>query len=206
MLGTHIDNVGPAVAPYPLKSASLPNSNNGAMMFRGKSFDFGTRLAAITDGTSKTIMVAETRERRFASWYDGTMNWVVAARHSNPAAGATAITAVSKNHKVVVGDMAANGRWWIGSDGTHSDGGSALNYGQTTDHPTAVYLPTAVLSDPDISGIATGRLWGPSSQHKGGIVNHAFADAHVAGIADNIDANVYLWIVTRNGGEATPDQ
>ena len=60
------------------------------------------------------------------------------------------------------------------------------------------------LSEPDISNIPPGRLWGPSSQHAGGIVNHVFADAHVEGISDQIDANVYLWIVTRNGGEALP--
>ena len=79
VLGTHIDDIGPAVAPYPLKSASLPNSNNGAMLFRGVGFDIGRKLAAITDGTSKTPLVAETRERRLSSWYDGTFNWLVAA-------------------------------------------------------------------------------------------------------------------------------
>ena len=96
----------------------------------------------------------------------------------------------------------APNRLWIGSNGTHADGGMALNYGPTVDHPTAVYLPTGSLSDPDISGIAPGRLWGPSSQHRGGIVNHVFADAHLNGISDGIDANVYLWLVTRAGGEA----
>jgi len=39
------------------------------------------------------------------------------------------------------------------------------------------------------------------SQHAGGIVNHVFADAHVEAISDQIDPNVYLWTVTRNGGK-----
>ena len=190
MLGTHIDNHGPLVGLLPLRSASLPNSNNGAMMFRGMSFDLGRKLAAISDGISKTIMVAETRERRFASWYDGTMNWVVAARHSNPAAGTTAITAASIDSADGPVGRPRSNRWLVGTDTT--PGGAALNYGPKAATPTAVYLPTAALADPDITAAPPGRLWGPSSQHKGGIVNHVFADAHVEGIADNIDANVYL--------------
>jgi hypothetical protein len=203
MLGTHIDTA--ADANFPARSASLDNSNNGGMKFRGSAFDQGMKLSELIDGKSKVPLVVETREQRFASWYDGTMNWVVAARHSNPSAGTVAITAASKNHRVEIGGMAdAPNRWWIGNDGTYAVGGSALNYGPTTDHPTAVYLPIASLADPDISGITPGRLWGPSSQHQGGIVNHAFGDAHVTGISDGIDPNVYLWIVTRNGGEAIP--
>jgi prepilin-type processing-associated H-X9-DG protein len=94
--------------------------------------------------------------------------------------------------------------WVVGTDGRSATGGSALNYGPTSQNPTAVYLPTAALADPDISGIAPGRLWGPSSEHRGGIVNHAFADGHVDSISDKIDPNVYLWMVTRNGGENLP--
>lgn len=48
------------------------------------------------------------------------------------------------------------------------------------------------------------RLWGPSSQHPGGVVFHSFADGHVTGIAETIDPNLYLAIVSRNGGEPTP--
>jgi hypothetical protein len=43
-----------------------------------------------------------------------------------------------------------------------------------------------------------------SRQHAGGIVNHVFADAYVEAISDRIDPNVYLWTVTRNGGEVLP--
>ena len=199
ILGTHIDLMAGTV--FPARSASLDNSNNGGMKFRGTAFDQGFRLAELTDGLSKVPLVAETRERRFASWYDGTMNWVVAARHSNSSAGTTAITAANNSTPL---PGIAESRWTIGTDGTSATGGSALNYGPTTANPTAVYLPTAALADPDISGIAPGRLWGPSSLHRGGIVNHVFADAHVESVSDQIDPNVYLWIVTRDGGEALP--
>ena len=49
------------------------------------------------------------------------------------------------------------------------------------------------------------RMWGPSSDHAGGIVQHVYGDAHVEGLTDGIDPNVYLWIITRNGGEALPN-
>jgi type II secretory pathway pseudopilin PulG len=205
ILGTHIDDIGPAVAPYSLKSASVPNSNNGGMLFRprnGAPFDIGLKLADITDGLSKTLLVAETRERRFSSWYDGTMNWVVGARHSDPKTGTTPITAAAFHTPGNAPPMAR--RLAIGTDGTPATGGTALNCGPTANDPTIVYLPTGSLTDPDISGIPPGRLWGPSSEHQGGMVNHVFADAHVEAIPDSIDPNVYLWIITRSGGEPLP--
>jgi prepilin-type processing-associated H-X9-DG protein len=131
------------------------------------------------------------------------MNWVVAARHSNPSAGTTPIVPASNSVTGKINGQPVDGRWVIGTDGTSATGGSALNYGPTAANPTAVYLPTGALSDPDISGTPPGRLWGPSSEHRGGIVNHLFADGHVEGIVDTIDPNLYLWIVTRNGGENT---
>jgi hypothetical protein len=48
-------------------------------------------------------------------------------------------------------------------------------------------------------------LWGPSSEHAGGIVFHVFGDCHVEGFTDEYDPNVYLWVVTRNGGEPIPN-
>lgn len=197
ILGTHIDIV--ADKDFAARSASLKNSNNGVMSFRGRAFDRGRSLAACLDGTSKTALIAETRERRFSSWYDGTMNWLVAARHSNPTAGTKAIVAANSSSTGKFNGWDLDGRWVVGIDGTTASGGAALNYGPTKANPTAIYLPTGALADPDISGIAPGRLWGPSSEHRGGIVYHGCADGHVAAISDTVDPNVYLWFVTRDG-------
>src|SRR5262249_30758280 len=44
----------------------------------------GLTLKSITDGSSRTIIVCETRERSLNSWMDGSVNWVVAANPNNP--------------------------------------------------------------------------------------------------------------------------
>ena len=82
MLGTHIDPTatGPSGGT---KSASSSASNNGAMTFRGISFDQGRKLAGLSDGASKTPLAGETKEKRLSSWYDGTANWLCGARHGN---------------------------------------------------------------------------------------------------------------------------
>jgi type II secretory pathway pseudopilin PulG len=195
--GTHIDQT----------TKSVSNPNNGGMKFRGVTLGAGLFDRDLPDGASKVPLVCETRERRFSSWYDGTMNWVVAARHSDPAnpSAALAAPATLLTESIVLGEVGGThlpaGRLIIGTDGTPKTGGHALNVGPSPSTPTAVYLPTAALSDPDISSTPPGRLWGPSSMHRTGLVNHVFGDGHVVAISDQIDANMYLWIVTRNGGE-----
>ena len=45
-----------------------------------------------------------------------------------------------------------------------------------------------------------GRKWGPSSLHPG-VVQHGWGDGRGVAIADNIDPDVYLHLITRNGRE-----
>lgn len=45
------------------------------------------------------------------------------------------------------------------------------------------------------------RSWGPSSEHAGGVVVHAYGDAHVANINASVDPKVYYAITSRNGRE-----
>ena len=203
MLGTHIDPA--ASAPYPAKSASSPNSNNGAMAFRGTSFDVGRKLAALSDGASKTPLAGETKEKRVSSWYDGTYNWLVAARHGNPTTGAAINPpATLSNNATPVNGLSVLGKWVVGTNGqTNTGTGHSINVGPSPTTPLAIYMPKSYgVADPVLT--AYDRMWGPSSDHAGGIVQHVYGDAHVEGITDGIDPNVYLWIVTRNGGEPIP--
>jgi prepilin-type N-terminal cleavage/methylation domain-containing protein len=213
MAGTHVFGTGgtgtngateTATPPtQPLASMSPTVANDGAMAFRatGTQFDQGRKIAAISDGTSKTVVIGETREKRLASWYDGSTNWLVAARHGD-SAGTSLSPTVSIATTASVNGQAVQGHLVVGTPqgSTTSGQGTALNWGPSTTNTNAMYMPgNVVTADPNI---ALARLWGPSSNHAGGIVNHVFCDGHVDGLSDSMDPNVYLWLVTRNGGES----
>ena len=83
--------------------------------------------------------------------------------------------------------------------------GHSINVGPSSTTPQAIYIPKAYWGGSGNPNVGTyDRLWGPSSDHAGGIVQFVYGDAHVEGITDGVDANVFLWIATRNGGEAVP--
>ena len=46
------------------------------------------------------------------------------------------------------------------------------------------------------------RWWGPSSEHAGGYILHVFADGHAISLREEVDATIYLQLVTRNGRES----
>ncbi len=95
------------------------------------------------------------------------------------------------------------GRLYIGTNATSTGGaGHALNSGPSTANPNSRYLLASQITNPLMTP-QVSRAWGPSSDHSGGIVNHLFGDGHVDGIPDGIEPNLYLWIVSRAGGEAT---
>lgn len=116
-----------------------------------------TRIADIGDGTSHTILVAETREPNAAVWIDGGVSALVSRRYSESNAPSYAGTENSLNYKPY---YVANGQ------GIDAD-------------------------------------YGPSSMHSAGIM-HLFGDGSVRFISENINANIYDALITRNGGEPIP--
>jgi prepilin-type processing-associated H-X9-DG protein len=188
---------------------------NGAMALNGTPASTsnyygstGSRLSGMVDGTSKTVLSAETKERWFGSWLDGTMNWLVAARNMDPTSG-TALTPPV----VTYGGVTATAGWPTASSPYNTAayagrlvpnptaspaGGHAINVGSNP--PASIYyIPASMVKWPDQQ--ANPRRWGPSSDHGGSIVNHLFGDGHVQQVTDSIDPAVYYWIVTRNGAE-----
>jgi hypothetical protein len=186
------------------------------MQYKGTNFDQGRKMAALTDGTSKVALVAETKERLMSAWYDGTTNWLMASRHGNdsPSAVSTNVTgaqggpaqvATTAGQATVNGVPVPIGRLIVGTNGQANSTtgyGHGLNVGPSTAFAGTRYLPTGAVTNPNLAGATPNyRAWGPSSDHAGGIVNHLFGDGHVDGINDGIEPNVYLWVVSRNGGE-----
>ncbi|MCC7084428.1 MAG: DUF1559 domain-containing protein [Pirellulales bacterium] len=193
--GTHIDGLGGAGNGTVKKIW-----DNGAMQFCGTSFGKGRGLAGMSDGTSKTLQVAETREQTVNCWLDGTTCWVVAARHSSAPAGTSTLSPVLINNPTgaVINNQTTAGRW---APNSLTTGGHAVNVGPTVQNPLASYMPASTVTQgPNISQM---RSWGPSSNHSGGIVNHVSGDGHVSAISDSVDPFIYIWAYTRNGGEPT---
>jgi prepilin-type N-terminal cleavage/methylation domain-containing protein len=160
IVGTHI------VAGAPLE--------NGAMLLTGAT---GSTISSISDGTSKTIMAAETKEWGYASWYDGTLNWLVTNNPNAAAPGTGAGTAAVAP--------------WINA-------AVAINIGPTPTSLTTYYLPAALTNN----GPKNAVNWGPSSDHSNGAVMHVFGDDHVQAITVLVDAPTYLGLTTRAGSEA----
>jgi prepilin-type N-terminal cleavage/methylation domain-containing protein len=135
----------------------------------------GRKLEEIVDGTSKTLLLTESREPKYASWYDGSSTWVMTLLPE------TMLLSQNDGMKGVVPRR-----------GT----GSALNFGPGSKAPDQCYLPIKH----GWPG-AEDRCWGPSSEHPGDIINHCFTDARVTALSASIDPTVYYRMTTCDGKE-----
>jgi hypothetical protein len=153
--------------------------NNGAIQSatpinRGR----GRRIGDLADGVSKTVLIAESKEEEFNSWYDGATTWV---------------TALPLHSAVQCVDSNLDGVWDQYTPPTPDLGPvSALGYGPDPTDQTSLnrtYNPLI------------GRVWGPSSEHSG-VVIHSYGDNHTQAITEEIDWGVYCAIITASGGES----
>jgi hypothetical protein len=172
----------------------------------------GIAIRSVTDGTSKTIVVAESKEQAFSSWYDGTTSWVTAIPIGKTGTlGNTTTAAVLtpvQPMKIMV--MAVNSgvttNFWQFQTGV--TGQSALNWGpkvdtnQTYGGGNASNWSTNAAYWINSANQSSPIEWGPSSDHSGGMVMHAWGDAHVSGLSDQTDPVLYMWLTTRAGREA----
>jgi prepilin-type N-terminal cleavage/methylation domain-containing protein len=162
---------------------------NGMLAFPGR---IGTGAAAqITDkghnmramqqdGTSKTVVIGESKEETITSWYSGLASWAVGAW---PNGASITVIAANTNNRYA-GKMTLAGQ-----------PGHALNQGPT--RQSAPNTDEYRHADPHGN---VGRDWGPSSQHPG-VVQHGWGDGHGKAIPDNVDADIYLYLISKNGRE-----
>lgn len=139
----------------------------------------GRKLGDLSDGVSKTLIVTESREENYSSWYDGCSTWIVPMRY-----GVTIM-------------QLPDG--FLGPDPSLTERGqdiATLNMGPSSSRPRDRYMRRGR----PWPG-SEHRLWGPSSEHSGGVVIHAFADARTVPIPEGTDATVYYRLCTINGGE-----
>jgi prepilin-type N-terminal cleavage/methylation domain-containing protein len=145
----------------------------------------GLAPSSVADGLSNTVMIAETKERGYSSWIDGTTCWVI-AYDPNTGDGVNNPTNV-------------NGTWNTTNAAGSSISLCAINLVPSVT-PVVRFLPAAKFPTGRIA--ANGMAFGPSSDHQGGIMMHAFGDTHVAQINPDIDPQVYMSICSRSGNES----
>ncbi len=155
----------------------------------------GYGFAQLSDGSSKTVLITESREENYASWYSGFASYGVAAWPNGPAPPTGTVAPPTGPTPTV---------WTFGTGG----GDTSLNKGDRQDTTTAQlkwYTKTgsnAGQSNPHPVTTPNARKWGPSSLHPG-VVQHGWGDGRGSAIQDTIDPDAYLALVTRNGRETS---
>jgi len=137
-----------------------------------------------TDGLGNTILVAETTEPVFARWAVGSEATLVGL----PPEITFALTDGAESYYAPAGfdgafgdDSELDSTWkpYVGYDDSETGDGA--------------YLPDK-----------NQGTRGPGSNHNG-TVNHLFADGDVRSIRTDVDAAMYMFLITRDGGDPTDE-
>jgi len=163
----------------------------------------GVRLVQVRDGLSKTIMFAESREETYTSWISGLSSYVVAA---DPGGPGDQIVKISSNAGAA--NLQPPQLMWPIDDNL---GQTALNIGEGVKRAGGnnATEPMGAVMDPTTEAYfyafeyphgSEPRWYGPSSAHPG-IVLHGYGDGGGRSIRDDIDRDLYLHLVSRDGGE-----
>jgi prepilin-type N-terminal cleavage/methylation domain-containing protein len=159
----------------------------------GPGINHGLGLKAITDGTSKTVVICESKEQCYAAWMDGEVMYMVAAWPS------------ASTPPTINGGIDGYLGWPATATSTAAAPLISIGVGSRIYDSGATSTTTTTVAQywssfPGASGAVYN--WGPSSEHTGGAVSHVFADGHVTSIVGTtVDKNTYLRLYTRSGGE-----
>ncbi|MEQ8849555.1 DUF1559 domain-containing protein [Botrimarina sp.] len=156
--------------------------------------DKGYQFRSMTDGTAKTVVFTESREQQINSWYSGLSAYVVGVwpeREGQAVQFPTRSTAAQQAASGPVGSWTVNGNQC-----------SALNQGSNKSTPQDQEEYYCQNTFPH--GNNAQRRWGPSSLHPG-VVVHGYGDGHSKPIKEDINTDVYIHLITRNGREPVND-
>jgi len=182
-------------------SATMIDDRTTAGGGGGLSFVRGVGLGEITglDGTSRTILVSESRQEaeqglaprgQPVRWAYGEL-W-------HPAAAAFLTTPLTRSGTLTSGSWVGGGSMLGLLSGTFTDinpPGGIISSGSGGTVFTGVIKPPTTTA-------GTVRLnWGPSSHHAGKVVGNLFADGHTEFIAADITPSIYVSLNTRANRE-----
>jgi hypothetical protein len=157
---------------------------NGAIISGRVNRGRGSGIGDLRDGVSKTVLISESKDERYSSWYCGESAWVLAFVPT--LAFREQDIPRTQSGLLDFTEAIANG-----------DAAMGLQYGPDASGVSGPYWE-------DYSTRASGghRNWGPSSEHSGGVVIHTFGDGHVLQLPSSVDPGVYYAMVSKSGGES----
>ena len=132
-----------------------------------------------SDGTSKTVMLSESRINPDTST-GGPCRWILGELYHMPSITSGTLT---------------NGVW----------SGASTRLALMSGTATTTLPPAAQTFTLGTGGGTTDMTWGPSSDHAGKIIGHLFADGHVEFIGADVSNNTYHALNTRGSGEPIPE-
>ena len=209
---THYDHAGQdsnllslatAAPPNPLDGTDCntgANCGNGGIPFNqpvgagavvgyeGLRTALSRSLAGMKDGTSKTVVITESRDQDFNAWYSGAAAYTVGIWPGR------AMNEFPRDFVIGAVGTGPPPTWTMGGTG-----GIGLNQGSNRAAQANQFFIPEPMSYPHVNGNQTQR-WGPSALHPG-VVLHAFGDAHAKGISEESDPDVYMHAITINGRE-----
>jgi len=169
---------------------------NGSLIFPSdgeQSLHIGLRFKDLTDGVAKTLLLCESIEEGIAAWYDGQAVWAVAAWPQSK-------DVPSEAYDGLIG--------WAGEpereDSAYGDSANRPSIARGGLDPEFAYFAPGTF--PGRGAYQGVRAWGPSSNHPGGVVTHLWGEGRVTPLKSSVDKNLYLRLVTRNGGEPIPQE
>jgi prepilin-type N-terminal cleavage/methylation domain-containing protein len=165
------------VGAWPTEDGYLPlcpsGTANQARSYGGRNFVSG-------DGTSKTIVIAESQEGA---------NPKTAAGVTPPAKTGNCAWPLGFQTWVVASGAATNA---VGTDPSNP-------YGNSSHSLNVCPFATSIVGGPTSAPVA--QNWGPSSGHAGSLVMHGFGDGSVRSIGTDISGGIYMALSTVSGGE-----
>ncbi|MCP4191052.1 MAG: DUF1559 domain-containing protein [Planctomycetaceae bacterium] len=151
----------------------------------------GLKIRELVDGTSKTLIITESKAELMNSWFSGQSAWVIGFMPDVDSGMSGNIMVQPDGYMGLTQDpnMTRTGL---------NQGKSYLNvdpFDSSRENPEPWYASEGTYE----GGVA--RDWGPSSDHSGGVVIHSYADGHTQALSDSIDSTAYFRLITRGGGE-----
>jgi len=151
---------------------------NSAKTYGGRSFVGG-------DGTSKTILIVESKE----------------GGNTKP------VTSGSPTTRTYNCAWPLGYQTWLVASGSATEilgTNSASPYGNSQHSLNASPFVTGQIACGTTTPLTAGMAWGPSSDHAGNLVIHAMGDGSVRSIGADVAGGVYMALSTVSGGENTP--